>query len=485
MANSLDKFRKGVARWSGNIGSAGVADAVVTTVPLASTSGLPTDTAVMITVNRVDANGKKTGNYEGIVGVVSGSNLIDCIRGVEGTAQAWTGGTVVEVLHTASNINELIDGILAEHNQDGTHKDTLVTSLKATGAEINTGTEDAKIVTPKAIADSWLNNGYNSLSRQAIINGNFDVWQRGTSVTDFSTAKYTADRWTSYCANTATTISRQDGTGVSGSQYCIRLQRTVGNTGTDTWTLNHGLETTDSIKFRGKKLTLSFYARAGANYSASSSTVSSTIYSGKGTDQSPWSFTTDTSIGGGSNTITTTWTKFSVTTTNVVASDVTQLRIAFARGSSGTAGAADYCEIAQVQLCAGDVALPFMPKSFEEELRACQRYYYKIKSQTAYATLGGFGYCFSTTVAKIPVVFPVQMRITTAIETRSTASEFTVVDAAAATICSVVPALDPLTTGNTETSLILTVASGLTQHRPCRLESNNNTNSYIAFSAEL
>ena len=213
--------------------------------------------------------------------------------------------------------------------------------------------------------------------------------------------------------------------------------------------------------------------------------MSSTIYSGKGTDQSPWSFTTDTSIGSVSNTITTTWTKFSVTTTDVVASDVTQLRIAFARGSSGTAGAADYCEIAQVQLCAGDVALPFMPKSFEEELRACQRYYYKIKSQTAYATLGGFGYCFSTTVAKIPVVFPVQMRITTAIETRSTASEFTVVDAAAATICSVVPALDPLTTGNTETSLILTVASGLTQHRPCRLESNNNTNSYIAFSAEL
>ncbi len=154
MANSLDKFRKGVAQWSGNIGSAGISDAVVKTVPLASTSGLPTDTAVMITVNRVDANGKKTGNYEGIVGVVSGSNLIDCIRGVEGTAQAWTGGTVVEVLHTASNINELIDGILAEHNQDGTHTDALVTSLKASGAEINTGTEDAKIVTPKAIADS-------------------------------------------------------------------------------------------------------------------------------------------------------------------------------------------------------------------------------------------------------------------------------------------------------------------------------------------
>lgn len=154
MANSLDKFRKGVAQWSGNIGSAGVSDAVVKTVPLASTSNLPTDTAVMITVNRVDTNGKKTGNYEGIVGVVSGNNLIDCIRGVEGTAQAWTGGTVVEVLHTADNMNKLVEGILAEHNQDGTHKDTLVTSLKATGAVVNTGTSDVTIVTPKALADS-------------------------------------------------------------------------------------------------------------------------------------------------------------------------------------------------------------------------------------------------------------------------------------------------------------------------------------------
>ena len=128
-ASATDKFRKGVAQWSGNIGSAGVADAVVKTVPLASTSGLPTDTAVMITVNRVDTNGKKTGNYEGIVGVVSGSNLIDCIRGVEGTAQAWTGGTVVEVLHTADNLNDLIDGILVEHGQDGTHDKTKVVDL--------------------------------------------------------------------------------------------------------------------------------------------------------------------------------------------------------------------------------------------------------------------------------------------------------------------------------------------------------------------
>ena len=34
-----------------------------------------------------------------------------------------------------------------------------------------------------------------------------------------------------------------------------------------------------------------------------------------------------------------------------------------------------YVGIKKVQLCAGDVALPFMPKSYEEELRASCRYW--------------------------------------------------------------------------------------------------------------
>ena len=55
-------------------------------------------------------------------------------------------------------------------------------------------------------------NDYNfnyGLSRQAIINGNFDVWQRGTSIAMIAANAYTADMW--YC-ETATA-----GTAPSGS----------------------------------------------------------------------------------------------------------------------------------------------------------------------------------------------------------------------------------------------------------------------------
>ncbi|WP_010502830.1 hypothetical protein [Paenibacillus elgii] len=40
-----------------------------------------------------------------------------------------------------------------------------------------------------------------------------------------------------------------------------------------------------------------------------------------------------------------------------------------------TFGGAGNIDIAQVQLCAGDVALPFQPRHFADELALCQRYY--------------------------------------------------------------------------------------------------------------
>jgi hypothetical protein len=121
-ASSTDKFRKLSRRWVGQIGAGGVSDDTTTTVPLSSTTNLPTDTGITVVIDRVDANGTATPSLEETVtGVVSGSNLIDCIRGVEGTAQAHNAGAVVEVLFTAAGWNDFIDGFLADHLGDGTH----------------------------------------------------------------------------------------------------------------------------------------------------------------------------------------------------------------------------------------------------------------------------------------------------------------------------------------------------------------------------
>lgn len=121
-AAGTDKWTKVSKRWVGQIGSGAVADGTVTTIPLASTTNLPTDTAVCIVIDRVDANGVPTPNTEEtVLGVVSSSNLVSCTRGLEGTAQEHNAGAVVEVLWTAAGWNNAVDSFLTGHHQDGSH----------------------------------------------------------------------------------------------------------------------------------------------------------------------------------------------------------------------------------------------------------------------------------------------------------------------------------------------------------------------------
>lgn len=195
-ASNTDKFIKVAPNTGWQLDASGISDASVTSFGLISATSLPTDTAVILTIDRVNSSGVATPNLmERIVGVMSGTTVTSCVRGLEGTAQAHAAGAVVEIVISKSNINKLMEGILVEHGQDGTHSfsgltskatpidadslpivdsaasnvlkrltwanlkatlktyfDTLYT--KATGAEITTGTDDAKFATAKALADA-------------------------------------------------------------------------------------------------------------------------------------------------------------------------------------------------------------------------------------------------------------------------------------------------------------------------------------------
>ncbi len=127
-ATNTDLLKKVAKRWVGQIGAGGVADAVTTTIPLASVTNLPTTTAVLVTLDRVSSNGVATPNLEEtVIGVVSGTNLIGCVRGAEGTAQAHNAGAVAEVLITAKGYNDVLDAFLVGHTQLGAHSLTQLT----------------------------------------------------------------------------------------------------------------------------------------------------------------------------------------------------------------------------------------------------------------------------------------------------------------------------------------------------------------------
>jgi len=107
--------------WTGTLASS-IPDGTVTSFTLTSSSGLTNGETYVFTIDRVDANGTKTpSKKEAIVGTVSGSNVINCQRGAEGTAQAHSAGAIVEILFTAKHWNDLIDNYKTQHNSDGTH----------------------------------------------------------------------------------------------------------------------------------------------------------------------------------------------------------------------------------------------------------------------------------------------------------------------------------------------------------------------------
>lgn len=127
-ASASDYFIEATPGFATTIGAGGVASAVVTTVPLTSVSGLSTTTAVEVVINYHDATGAVTNNYETVRGTVSGTSLINCARGVEGTAQAWDAGVVVEYLVTADIQNRMVTGIVVGHTQAGLHNTTIVSA---------------------------------------------------------------------------------------------------------------------------------------------------------------------------------------------------------------------------------------------------------------------------------------------------------------------------------------------------------------------
>jgi hypothetical protein len=323
-----------------------------------------------------------------------------------------------------------------------------------------------------------------------VLNSNFSVWQRATTFSQAaSTSTYIADRWQFFTgANEAATVARyatSDTTNLPNIQYCVRVQRNSGQTGTANMLLSQPFESVNSIPYAGKSVTLSFYARAGANYSAATSQLQATVQTGTGTDQNPL-------VGGYTGgaypinsfaTLTPTWQRFSFTGT--IASTATEMTVYFTMTPTGTALAADYFEITGVQLEQGSVANTYQPNAstLQGELAAAQRYYYRVFPNASASILCPSLYCSSSTLAYGTLQFPTQMRIMpTALEQTGTASDYVVYASTGGTTCSAIPTFYD---ANYNSAVVkFTVASGLNTGYSGYARTGS-TAGYLGWSAEL
>lgn len=155
-----DKFRKGKSNYAATL-SVGIGTGTGDTITLSSAAGLPTDTEITLTFNRVDSDGNvnATNLMERITGTISGSTLTEYTRGVDNTTeQAHGAGTVVEYIWNGTDLNDITDGILVEHGQDGTHAATIV---KTTVAQTLTNkTLTSPVLTTPQVNDTTADHQY-------------------------------------------------------------------------------------------------------------------------------------------------------------------------------------------------------------------------------------------------------------------------------------------------------------------------------------
>jgi len=164
-----------------------------TTASVVATTGWDNTTAVHGIMYRTDSsNNKVPGSQIDWKGTFSGTTISN-FQVTAGSDDTYAVGTTVELSPTAAWADDLVGGILVEHDQDGTHGDVTANSIVAT-----TGTFTNLTINGTSGADGWSPLG-----------------QPLTSITALGNRSYTA------------VVSGVDTTGVTSVGQRLKLPRTV------------------------------------------------------------------------------------------------------------------------------------------------------------------------------------------------------------------------------------------------------------------
>jgi len=247
------------------------------------------------------------------------------------------------------------------------------------------GLTDTSFASP-VTGDSLVYNGTNWVngprSGNAIINGDFGIWQRGTSFSSPTSGTYTADRFNVQFNGTGATrtISRQAFSpgelavpGYGEPEHYLRYNHSVAGSGATFGGIYQRIE--DVRSFSGQTVTVSFWAKA-----AASTVVNSQLIQDFGFGGSAATFTNPSPSG---MTLTSSWQRYVATATipsvsgkTIGDSSLLQLAIYMPINTTFT------IDIWGVQIEAGSVATPFKLSgggSKGAEFALCERYYQIIK----------------------------------------------------------------------------------------------------------
>lgn len=279
-----------------------------------------------------------------------------------------------------------------------------------TQARVPVGNNGETLVADSSATTGLRWQGNYAAGKNVIINGDFRIWQRGTSFSNPSSNAYIADRFAVYYDGTGATRTLSQQTFTPGTapvagyegQYFFRYAQTVAGSNNTANLIYQRIE--DVRVLAGQSAVLSFWAKADTTRTV---TAGARQYFGSGgSGDVNTSFT-------GSASLTTSWQRFtftisvpSVSGKTIGTSSALEIQFFLPAGTTPT------IDIWGVQLEAGSVATAFQTSTgtLAGELAACQRYYQFIggtASQFPIAT--GYASASSQSV-RFPLQYPVQMR---------------------------------------------------------------------------
>ena len=219
-----------------------------------------------------------------------------------------------------------------------------------------------------------------------IINGAFEIWQRGTSFSNINNGDYAADRFL-HQKTGQTDITRVNVTDENvlkhGFRYAVRQTAVAASIIKPL----HIIEK-HPLFVGGNNFVFSFWARSNSPISYTFS-----MYDGS------------SSFNGLNLDIGTEWKRYVIPLT-LEQTPATYLRLHLSRSRD----AGDWLETTGWQFESGTTVTPFEHRSYGEELALCQRYYVSMGANSTGELSIGVGYCESNLVARGYVQFPTTMR---------------------------------------------------------------------------
>ena len=211
--------------------------------------------------------------------------------------------------------------------------------------------------------------------KNLIINGGFDVWQRGTSFT--SANSFTADRWYINSGSATVAASQQSFlVGQTEVPYSPSYFLRMGIAGADTRQVLHKVE--GISKFSGQAVTLSYWAKS--NIAVTPDCRLFAIYNGSSDEV--LNYIANVEIGTGWAKYTHTFNIKSFSGKTIGPDSCLQIDWTFFDDSNYE------FDIANVQLEVGSIATDFEHRSYGEELALCQRYYQQFDYTGTYHHIG-------------------------------------------------------------------------------------------------